>query len=247
MSMKKGGPMPDAKQIARYVVYAGGVIAGFFVAKTALEVSGVLDPPKYSELNNMLTLPGTKDDFIRTVEEAARAADASLSRTTRLLIAAHAAVESGWGKGKAAKAGFNYWNLTVGSGYGTPEWTSAGRPSFTGSDTEYREGTTSPVPITQQFRKYPNPAIAVRDYLYFLSKSRFVNFRAAHQKLLAGDATFTRDLGVLDLDASGKTVRVNPDPNSAGFYTFPISKYQKLFTTVWSEVVALQYVKQLQG
>lgn len=238
---------PPAKTVVKYLLFAGGSVAGFFAIRAALEASGVLASPRYSTVTDMLTLPGTKDEFIRGVEEAARAADPSLSRTTRLLIATHAAIESGWGKGAAAKAGYNYWNLTVGSGYGTPEWVGAGRPSFSSGDTEYREGSKSPVSIKQQFRTYASPVVAVKDYLHFLSQSRFSNYKTAYQRLINGDAGFTQDLGVLDLDSSGSVVRVNRDPNAAGFYTYPISKYRALFDSVWSKVLAMQYVKQLQG
>lgn len=102
----------------------------------------------------------------------------SLSATSKAIIVAHGAFESGYGKGAGAKCN-NIWNITTGKA-----WMDAGKPWCPGPDTEYRpDGTV--VSITQQWRSYPSTEAAVQDYWNFLGSR--ASLRAARDELEAGN------------------------------------------------------------
>lgn len=103
------------------------------------------------------------------------AVDSALPDATaaaKRLVLAHAAYESGFGTGKAARLGNNPFNITAGS-----VWKG---PVILGPDTD-----GNGAPITQRFRSYPSLADAVRDYWSFLGGPRYSNARAA---LALGDS-----------------------------------------------------------
>lgn len=170
----------------------------------------------------------------RAVQDAAKSLQAAiippvvLSVQTSLLIVAHGAYESGWGLAKAAREGFNFWNLTAG-----PAW--AGEVTL-GNDTEYKAGSSTARAIVQRFRKYKDPSLAVLDYVKFLSSQRYAD---AKLKLLKGDASFVVDLGVYNYAPDGKTL-VNAwmglPYSKGGFYTLPIARYVKEYDLVLAEV-----------
>lgn len=163
------------------------------------------------------TLPTTKTEFIRVVMSSATQANSNLSARTRMLLAAWAAYESGWGKTRQAQKGFNLWNISAGR-----SWTG---PVLPGSDTEYQPGTTEVKKITQRWRQYGSPAEAVADMLSFLSNSPYSNYRQAYQQLLSGDPSFASTLGLFGRDSSGK-VTLNQPSGTASFYTKPRDEYQ---------------------
>ena len=127
----------------------------------------------------------------------------SVSVTGRLMIVAQAITESGWTGGKAAKEGFNYWNLTAG-----PSWTG---PVFVdvGGDRSYQKSECSrqgkPMNesdgrgkfcrIDQKWRKYPNLNAAILDFWGFIGNARYTG---AQQALLAGNIR-----GYVDILANG--------------------------------------------
>ena len=111
--------------------------------------------------------------------------------TGRLIIVAQAITESGWTGGKAAKVGFNYWNITAG-----PSWTGEvfvdvnGDRSYTSSDCARqgkpmnesdKHGTFCR--IDQRWRKYPSLDAAILDFWNFLGNKRYTG---AQQALLDG-------------------------------------------------------------
>lgn len=136
-----------------------------------------------------------------------------LSTAAKVLIVAHAAFESDWGKGTAAKLGFNYFNITAG-----PAWKGE---VIKGPDTEYdKAGNVKN--ITQQFRKYPSDRAAIEDYLSFLSKQNGGRYSKAYTALLAGKLEdFVRELSI------------------AGYFTLPLAQYQERMAKVNEIVIKL--------
>ena len=125
-----------------------------------------------------------------------------LSTQSRLIVLAHAAYESGFGKAKAAVRGSNVFNITAGSAWRGEAWDDVG------GDLEY-DATGKAKRITQRWRIYPNLDGAIADYWQFLGPSanrgRYVK---ARQALEAGDvATFVNEL------------------HAAGYFTLAPSKY----------------------
>lgn len=179
---------------------------------------------------NTLTLTSSKQNFIRGVMSGAATADSSLSPQTRALLASWAALESGWGKTKQAKLGFNLWNVSKGG------WTG---PVIPGGDTEYVAGQKGAKPITQLWRQYGSVAESVTDLLKLLRNSRYVNYREAYEDLIRGDERFATRLGVFERDASGVVQRVDNRPNTAGFYTLPRSEYQSHVSNLYRDAKAL--------
>lgn len=96
---------------------------------------------------------------------------------SKLLIVAQAASESGWGRGRAAVAGNNFWNMTAGSAWRGDKWTDVG------GDVDAAGNK-----ITQVWRKYPSVNAAVRDYWAFIGPTQNGGrYAKAQQALLAGD------------------------------------------------------------
>lgn len=142
----------------------------------------------------------TPSIFARALHEALSTMK-ELSPTTREIIIAQGALESGWGSTVASRQGFNHWNLTAGS-----KWTG---PVIGGGDLEYPPDGGPPVHIRQRFRKYPDHLSACQDYLAFLGMPRY---SAALPALMRGDgATFVVEL------------------RKAGFFTAPLEEYQPGF------------------
>lgn len=100
-----------------------------------------------------------------------------LTPEARLLVLSHAAYESGWGNGPAARRGYNVFNITTGSAWSGDWW-------------EHVDGDTDGAgnKITQKWRIYADLRAAVKDYWRFLgpgeNRGRYAMARAA---LEAGD------------------------------------------------------------
>jgi len=202
---------------------AAGLVAGGVTLYAVLKANGVIEVERgqgASLLMNTFTLPTTKTDFIRAIMSAATRANSNLSAKTRLMLAAWAAHESGWGKTKQAQKAYNLWNITAGTA-----WLNAGKPVMDGTDTEYTPGSKDAKRITQKWRAYGSLEESVQDILSFLSNSSFSNYRQAYQQLIAGDPTFVSTLGLFDRDSAG-VVRLNQPPGTGSFYTLPKSEYQ---------------------
>jgi hypothetical protein len=113
------------------------------------------------------------------------------------IVAAQAALESGYGATKAFREGFNFGNVSAGS-----SWKG---PTIAGGDLEY-DAAGKAKKITQAWRKYPSLAAAVSDFFTLLSWSRYQRARDA---LLRGDA-----------DAYAAELR------RGGYFTAPLAEYQ---------------------
>ena len=180
---------------------------------------------------NYFTTTTTKAQFVKSVMDAAGQADSSLSQTARMLIAAQAALESGWGRSPAARQGNNLFNVSAGRG-----WTG---PTMPGPDVEYAAGSSVAKTITQQWRVYGDPAGGVADLLK-LFRAGYVNYAEADLDLRAGLETYATRLGVFEFGSDGRTiVRVDNRPNTAGYYTAPRSKYQAGVSSLFREIQAL--------
>lgn len=121
-----------------------------------------------------------------------------LGAAARALVVAHAAYESGFGRGRAAVRGFNVFNITAGSAWTGASWVDVG------GDTD-GEGNR----ITQTWRAYPSLRAAVADYWSFLgptqNRGRYLSARSALQ---AGDLEgFARAL------------------SAAGYFTLQVDRY----------------------
>jgi hypothetical protein len=92
------------------------------------------------------------------------------------LATAWAAYESNWGKAAGYTKGNNPWNVTSGS-----HWTGA---TVSGPDTDDSSGAT--VPITQQWRVYPDIVSAFVD-LSQLLQSGNSHYQEAYKALQVGD------------------------------------------------------------
>lgn len=176
----------------------GGDIAPF---------SPVIDPDT-GESTYTVVAPWTTSDFVVNVGNAVIAAAPSLSLESTLMIVAHAAYESGWGKGaKAAREGNNLFNITAGR-----SWTG---PVVGGNDVEY-DAAGNVKPITQRFRAYPSVEASIADYLAFLNSTQY---RQAYQALLAADpAAFIQAL------------------SAAHYFTLPESQYEAGYRSVLQRV-----------
>ncbi len=115
----------------------------------------------------------------------------------KVYITAQAALESGWGSGKAARTGNNLFNITSVPG--------DGRAVVEGPDKEC-DALGNCKSITQRFRAYPSYLASVADYLDFLGGPRYAT---AKQLLFAGDFGFVAAL------------------RAGGYFTLPLADYEK--------------------
>jgi hypothetical protein len=141
-----------------------------------------------------------------------------------ILVLAHGAYESAWGRCIAARIGANFFNICAGN-----YWSGK---TVAGADLEYRYVPGSPVPIgkpipiTQKFRSYPSDTAGINDYLIFLSG--MPRYQPAYARLIAGDEIgFVRLLG---------PDRAHEKPPVGGYYTLPTSEYLKSFGDVLKQV-----------
>ena len=234
---------PNMDRNTRLILTGLGIAAAGGATFVGLLASGVLESDRATGagLMNAVTFTGTKVDFIRNVMEAAARVDSSLSQRTRILLAAWAAHESGWGKGtKQAQVAFNLWNVSAGSA-----WLNANKPVMSGKDTEFSVGSILAKKITQQWRVYGSLDESIADLLKFLQNG-YLNYKEAYSALLAGDETFATSLGVFD-KTFGIVTRVDDRAGTAGFYTLPRSQYQAAISKLATEVGAIASGAGLAG
>lgn len=153
--------------------------------------------------DDTFVMPWTVAEFVSNVYGAIDSAAPSLGTKSKLMVLAHAAYESGWGKATAAKEGNNLFNITAGSSWGGPV--------VGGSDTEY-DSAGNVKSITQRFRAYGSVEESVADYINFLQGSRY---SAAYSALVNGDPVgFVRAL------------------SAAHYFTLPEAQYESAFLSV---------------
>lgn len=96
---------------------------------------------------------------------------------SKLIIVAQAAYESGYGRGNAAQAGNNFFNITAGPAWTGDSWVDVG------GDTDGQGNL-----ITQTWRKYPTVNDGVKDYWSFIGPTQNGGrYAAAQAALLNGD------------------------------------------------------------
>lgn len=186
----------DRRKIAPWLLIVGGIVLTLGVgAGTTIAVYNVFKDRK---------------EFVTTLWSALSSFP-QLPRMTKLIIIAQAAHESGWGKGTAAKNGYNYWNITAGS-----QWKG---DVIGGGDLECDAAGQNCRSITQKFRKYRSNVDAIQDYLSFLSTQNGGRYKDAYSALMQGDiVAFVTEL------------------RAHGYYTAALDEYvagsQSAFNTV---------------
>jgi flagellum-specific peptidoglycan hydrolase FlgJ len=160
------------------------------------------------ETTYTVVAPWTTSDFVVNVGNAVISVAPNLSLEATLMVVAHAAYESGWGKGAtAAKEGNNLFNITAG-----PKWAGL---VVGGNDVEY-DANGNVKPITQRFRAYPGIEASIADYLAFLNTPKYAT---AYQALLAADpAAFIQAL------------------SAAHYFTLPEAQYEAGYRSVLQRV-----------
>jgi flagellum-specific peptidoglycan hydrolase FlgJ len=147
--------------------------------------------------------------FLDQVRAAALAVAPHLGVGAQQIVAAHAALESGWGASKPAKLGFNIFNVT------RPR--SDSRPIIESGDLECNDSGVC-APVVQRFAKYSSLSEALAEYFRLLSTPRYA---VALGRLEAGDSTgFVSEL------------------RRGGYFTLPLEEYQRRFSGVLSSVQA---------
>lgn len=138
--------------------------------------------------------------FVAELDAAIRRVAGGYSRAARVTILAQAAFESGWGKTRMYREGFNPFNITRSS-------SDPGQVIVSGDQECKPDGTCRP--ITQRFAKYANLDEAVGAYLRLLSATRY---RDALAKLERGDVE-----GFITTLYAG------------GYFTLPVQQYLTSF------------------
>ena len=160
-----------------------------------------------------------RPDFVAQMRAAMSLGLPMLNRNGRQLMIAHAAYESGFGTGKAFRAGWNFGNITCTKAYQQAHpggfWLDARGDTEFAADGAVRK-------IDQAWRKYAGLGEAVADYWGFLGGSRYVSAR----KVLE----FSNGL---DADPFAANLR------AGGYFTLPLAAYQRGLAAVLAEVTAL--------
>lgn len=138
-----------------------------------------------------------------------------LAPQTRLIVLAHAGVETALGTAGTAPSGNNFWNISAGTTTKpSSSWTG---PVVLGGDQE-PDGQGGWKNIVQRWRAYADAMEGARDYLAFLSRSTPIpgfkkSYADAWNKALAGDVigfVYTlRDAGYYTADASKYLAMMN--------------------------------------
>lgn len=147
----------------------------------------------------------SRSEFLKLISDEVRRQLAELRpdlsddarATVGRIVAAQAALESGYGKTQAFREGWNFGNLSAGS-----SWKG---PTIAGGDLEY-DAAGNVKSIRQAWRKYGSLAEAVSDYFALLS---FTRYRGARDALMRGDA-----------DGFAAKLR------EGGYFTAPLAHYQ---------------------
>ncbi len=153
----RGGGASDASSAAS----AGSTLSAQALAlRQRVLGSGVIDPA-----NSNSTDPELQQQFLAAIEPWAEETGQRLGVAPQV-VAAHAALESGWGQhplrnGTAGSDSNNLFGLKAGAG-----WQGAVASATT---TEYEHGVA--LKKTERFRSYPDAASAFRDYAELLTSN----------------------------------------------------------------------------
>jgi flagellum-specific peptidoglycan hydrolase FlgJ len=132
-----------------------------------------------------MALEPMKAAWLLTLRDAVAKELPQLKDSARALLLAHAALESGWGRAKAWRHGYNFGNITAGKAWKGAKWTDVD------GDTDAKGN-----PITQVWRAYSSLESAVADYWNFLgpdqNRGRYVKARACLED--ADAINFAREL-----------------------------------------------------
>lgn len=149
-----------------------------------------------------------KKSFVKMMD--AILASLGLAPETRLIVLAHAGVETALGTAGTAPQGNNFWNISAGS-----QWAG---PVVLGGDQE-PDGSGGWKNIVQRWRSYVNPLEGAKDYLKFLSRSTPVSskyatsYAEAWARALEGDVAgfvYTlRDAGYFTADPAKYLAMMN--------------------------------------
>lgn len=173
-------------------VAAVGVLVMLFKSATAAAAGSGLDM-RYTD----------KKSFVKMMDAVLSAL--GLAPETRLIVMAHAGVETALGTAGTGPSGNNFWNITAGS-----YWTGN---VVLGGDQE-PDGQGGWKNITQKWRAYATPLDGAKDYLNFLSRSTPV---AAQYPASYADAWAYAVAG----DVSGFVYTLR----DAGYFTADPAKY----------------------
>lgn len=138
--------------------------------------------------------------FVAELDAAIRRVAPAYGRMARVMIIAQAAFESGWGKTRMHREGFNPFNIIRAS-------SDPGQVIVSGDQECKPDGTCRP--ITQRFAKYASLDEAVSAYLRLLAAPRY---KDALAKLEYGDVE-----GFVTTLYAG------------GYFTLPVAKYLASF------------------
>lgn len=141
----------------------------------------------------------------------------NLRLESKLMIMAHAALESGWGTNKPTRLANNPFAVTAcgRDAYPCSAWSG---PVIKSEDAECRPaGSTSCTPVVQTWRQYGSFTDAIADYLKMISG--FTRYKSTSWPLLVqGNHAYATQLGV------------------DGYYTAPRARYQDKFNRLLAEV-----------
>lgn len=142
-------------------------------------------------------------------------ASLGLAPETRIIVLAHAGVETALGTAGTAPTGNNFWNISAGTTEKpSSSWTG---PVVLGGDQE-PDGQGGWKNIVQRWRAYADPLEGAKDYLKFLSRTTPIpgfkkTYADAWAKALAGDVmgfVYTlREAGYYTADASRYLAMMN--------------------------------------
>ena len=149
----------------------------------------------------------TPEGFVKGLRATLEAIAPYLSPAAQQIVIAHAAFESGWGKSKPARLGFNLFNVT--------RTKADTRPVVESGDLEY-DSSGNARPITQRFAAYSSLGEGLAEYFKLLSGPRYAGTVA---RLEAGDSVgFVNEL------------------REGGYFTLPLAEYQRTFAGVLAGV-----------
>ncbi|MBU1767905.1 MAG: glucosaminidase domain-containing protein [Candidatus Omnitrophica bacterium] len=138
-----------------------------------------------------------------------------LQPQTRLIVLAHAGVETALGTAGTAPSGNNFWNISAGTTTKpSSSWTG---PVVLGGDQE-PDGNGGWKNIVQRWRAYADPVVGARDYLEFLNRATPIpgyakSYAQAWERAQAGDVmgfVYTlREAGYYTADAAKYLAMMN--------------------------------------
>jgi len=194
-------------------VLAIGPVIGVAAVASAIYFVGKAFLGEVMPRSTSPSLPATRKEFAQAVMAALSRVIPNAPSATRILITAHAAFETGWGRTSGFVKGNNLFNIT--------RLPTDPAPIIMGPDSECPPGTTDLSQcrkITQRFAAYPSIDASISHYLSFINRTKFGD---AYSRLMAGRVDFVGPLG------------------KGGYYTLPIPTYLSTIKSVFNQVTAL--------